>query len=832
MKTGRGFVKFFVVFVVVFMVVASGCMGGTGEGTSTQQLGETSQTGGYETSTGVQTSGGSSLPSETGTGGIEGLYGLTHVEYSSDGTKWVSVWVDNAQWESSSPGFHFMTPESPWFYSSGHLFLFEYGGETLYEYAKENDETPQPWIIMKVPYEGIDFHRGGLRASIVVLDRNGKLHLLLYNTDKIEEWPSTGDLKTLYFPEVEKEFSWDVGGNHLVTGWDYDENYIYYVTWGGNRVWIVGFTNEEFTDLVEYNGKKPEPKVFTFDSSVKGVIIGDHGIYIWEGNRVHAFKLATPDSLEESATVEVPETDLYSQYFGEYDDVLCFYDGEKVNMFRFSDGQLQERETVTLPGYDYVRCDPKDFELIAFKGNRVDFYSYDSSIDVTEYEGTLSLPAEVKIGYAYISTEGDAYAHFWGTDGKYYMVNGELGEEGPAGTSTGTPSESETETQTPTQTSTSTTTPGGSGSGDILQNPFEVDGIDFTRGDYKYFGIKVVPREGYLMYFPYGDESYLYQLVGRYVFRIYPWPYDYWNGYSSEPELEVPTPDLLPEEPKVFYGVPNGDDYLLAGKDGKLHILVGYGDETEVNGITVDTFKTHIAYDFDADGVVIDKVYNEYIAWKGNILRVYAYTDDEHYAMWDEGDEIYVDPVEYEFPERIIEVNPYLDEDFLVVRTEGGLYLTTKPSSNYADDPYIYRIVEGYVDFVGAIHYWGIWDLIVYKDGTLYHLDVEYSPDEYRMELTVDAQIDIPDVIGLYGPDSQEPYFVVSTSDGRLLVYEYVWDDGKQGYVFKLAKSYDLGIPLVKFYADYRPEWDWIKVLGISEDGTFYNLEITGPNAG
>ncbi|WP_297550379.1 hypothetical protein [Thermococcus sp.] len=821
----------FLVFIMVFIVISAGCTGNSGV-TTQRPTERASPESGYETSSSE------SRTDETAPASIGELYQLTHVKYFSDGAKWLEIFVDKSRWKSSAEEFHFNSPESAWFYSSGHLYAFEYGGEALYDYAKYNEQRPYPWFILRVPYEPVAFDRAGPKASILILDNEGKLHLVIYDEDKIEEWPSEDDLKVMYFPEIKEEFSWAVGGNRLAVGWDYDENYIYYATWGGNRVWVVGFTNEGLSDLLDGNRRKPGPRVFTFDSPVKAVIVGENGLYVWEGNRLHVFNtLSGPKALEESSTVGVPENGHYHLDFGESSDVLTFYDGNNVLILHLTGDGLERKDTASLPGYDFVGYDSQNWVIFAFKGSQLDFYDYDPDFSKATYKGSLKLPAKAKSGHAFISTEGDAYAYFWGIDGRYYAVNSELNEEGPAGTS----GESETGTQTSTrtsgsstetQTTTSTTAPGQSGSADVLQNPFNVQGINFTRGDYKYFGIKVVPKEGYLMYFPYGDRSYFYQLVSRYVFRIYPYPYDYWNGYSSEPELKVPTPDLLPAEPKAFYGVPNGDDYLLAGRNGKFHILVGYGDETEVNGIAVDTFKTHIAYDFDADGVVIDKNHYEYIAWKGNVLRVYAYTDDEHYAMWDKGKEIRVSPSIYELPEKILEVNPYLDKNFLVVRTEGGLYLIPKPNGYYKDDHNIYRVINGYVKFVGAIHYWGIGALIVYKDGTVYHLDVNYDSDERSMTLTVDAGIEIPNVVGLYGAHSQEPYFVVSTSDGKLLVYDYAWDDTKRAYVFKLAKSYDLGVPLVKFYTDYRPEWKWIKVLGLSDDGTFYNLEISEPKEG
>ncbi len=826
----RGLVKLLVVFVVAFLVIASGCTGGNGGGTTPTE----SSAGGYTSQT-EGPSASSPMPQITN---IEDIYGITHIKFSSDGTKWISLWVDGSRWDSHEPGSLFGTYDSAWFYSGGNLYLFEYAGDMLYSYAKDGDRTPYPWVVVKVPYTAADFDRAGPEASIVLLDRGGNLHLIVYDTDETKYWPSEDERKLAYLPKVKEEFSWAVGGSNLAVGWDYDGNYIYYVTWGGNRVWVVGFTNEGLSDLLDGNGKKPGPKVFTFDSPVNAVIVGENGLYVWEGNRLHVFNtLSGPEALEESSVVEVPENGHYHLDFGESSDVLTFYDGNNVLILHLTGDGLERKETASLPGYDFVGYDSQNWVIFAFKGSQLDFYDYDPDISKATYKGSLKLPVKAKSGHAFISTEGDAYAYFWGIDGRYYAVNGELNEEEPAGTS----GESETETQTSTQTSspstetqttTSTTAPGQSGSADVLQNPFNVEGINFTRGDYHYFGVKIVPREGHLEYFPYGDEVYLYHLLGKYVFRISPWPYDYWNGYSSEPELKVPTPDLLPVEPKAFYGVPNGDDYLLAGKDGKLHILVGYGDETEINGVTVDTFKTHITYDFDADGVVIDKNHYEYIAWKGNLLRVYAYTDDEHYQMWDKGREIRVSPAVYELPERIVEVNPYLDDYFLVVRTEGGLYLIAKPNGYYKDDHNIYRVVNGYVKFVGAIHYWGIGALIVYKDGTVYHLDVNYDSDEHTIEVTIGAKVEIPNAVGLYGEHSQEPYFVVSTSDGKLLVYDYVWDNTKRAYVFKLAKGYDPGVPLVKLYTDYRPEWKWIKVLGLSDDGTFYNLEISEPKEG
>ena len=814
----RRYTQVFLVLIIVSVVVLSGCMGG--ESSETVPPTQTRQTSDYSTTRDVSNGGGSSGPIVSSP---EDAYGLTHLKYSSDGTKWISVWVDNAQWRSNSPEFHFITPESSWFYSSGHLYAFDYGGETLYRYSKEDNQTPYPWFLLKMPYDGIAFHRAGPEGAILVLDREGKLHLIVYDPDKTEKWPSNGYPKVIYYPEIKQEFSWDVGGSHLAAGWDYDENYIYYVTWGGNKVWMVSFTNSELADLLDGTGEKPKPKAFTFDSNVNGVIVGNHGIYVWAGGKLHAFDM---EAGKEVSATDVPGDGKYYLDIEPNEDVLCFYDGTNAVILHLSNGELNGKETVSIPGYDFVGYDKYGGIIFAFKGTQVDFYDYDPGFSDLEYRGSLNLPATAKTGHAYISTEGDAYAYFWGTDGRYYMVNGELTEITETQTSTQTPG-----TETGTQTSTSTTAPGQSGSVDVLQNPFEVEGINFTRGDYKYFGIKVVPKEGYLMYFPYGDESYLYQLVGRYVFRIYPWPYDYWNGYSSEPELEVPTPDLLPAEPKAFYGVPNGDDYLIAGRDGKLHILAGYGDKVEVNGITADTLKTHITYNFDASSVIIDKSKYEYIAWKDRTLRIYAYTVEQWIAIKD-GEEIHVNPVEYELPESIVEVNPYLDDDFLVVRTEGGLYLIPKPNGRYGEDTHIYRIMKDYVDFVGAIHYWGIGDLIVYKDGTVYHLDVDYDSDGFNMEVTIDAKVDIPGVVGLYGLDSQEPYFAVFTPDGRLLVYDYVWNDAEKNYVFKLVKSYDFDVPLVKFYANYRPEWGWIEVRGTDRDGTFYIIRISEPNEG
>lgn len=818
---GKRVVTFLVVFAIAFMVVTGGCIGQTESNSPTSsQSEESSSVGSYTTSSESRPT--QSTSPGNGVGGIEGLYGLTHVKYSSDGTKWISVWVDNAQWRSNSPEFHFITPESSWFYSSGHLYAFDYGGETLYRYSKEGNQTPYPWFLLKMPYDGIAFHRAGPEGAILVLDREGKLHLIVYDQDKTEKWPSNGYPKVIYYPEIKQEFSWDVGGNHLAAGWNYDENYIYYVTWGGNKVWMVSFTNSELADLLDGTGEKPKLKAFTFDSNVNGVIVGNHGIYVWAGGKLHAFDM---EAGKEVSATDVPGDGKYYLDIEPNEDVLCFYDGTNAVILYLSNGELNGKETVSISGYDFVGYDKYGGIIFAFKGVQVDFYDYDPGLSDLEYRGSLALPAVVDTGDAFISTDGDAYAYFWGTDGRYYAVNGELREITETQTSTQTPG-----TETKTQTSTSTTTPGTGSS--VLENPFNAEGINFTKNGYQYFGLKMTPKEGYFEYFPYGDEAYLYQVIGKYVLRIYPWDSNYWGGRSSTPEIKVPTPDLLPVEPKAFYGVPNGDDYLLAGKDGKLHVLVGYGGETGVNGVTVDTFKAHIAYDFDADGVVIDKTYNEYIAWKGKTLRVYAYTDDEHYAMVDEGKEIYVTPAVYELPESIVEVNPYLDDDFLVVRTEGGLYLIPKPNGRYGDDTHIYRIMKGYVDFVGGIHYWRIWDLIAYKDGTVYHLEVDYDSDEFSMKVTIDAKVDVPGVVGLYGLDSQEPYFAVFTSDGRLLVYDYVWDDAEKGYVFKLVKSYDFDVPLVRFYADYRPEWGRIEVRGTDRDGTFYIIRISEPNAG
>ena len=832
----RGLVKLLMVFAIAFLVIASGCTGGNGGGGTASST--ESSAGGYTSQT-ERPSESSPMPQITN---IEDIYGMTHIKFSSDGTKWISLWVDGARWDSHASGSLFGTYDSAWFYSGGNLYIFDSAGDMLYSYAKEGDKTPYPWVAVKVPYPAVDFDRAGPTASVVLLDKSGTLHLIVYDTDKAQYWPSEDKRKLAYLPKVKEEFSWAVGGSNLAVGWDYDENYIYYVTWGGNKVWVVGFTNEGLSDLLDGSGKKPTPKVLTFDSPVKAAIVGEKGLYVWAGGGLHIFNtLSGPEALEESSKVEVPEKGSYHLDFGKSSDVLTFYDGKNVLILHLTGDGLERKGTASLPGYDFVGYDSQNWVIFAFKGSQLDFYDYDPDLSKATYKGSLKLPASTKNGHAFISTEGDAYAYFWGTDGRYYMVNGELSEEGPAGASTETSGGSETETQTSTQTSssptetqtsTSTATPGESGAGQSFEDTLEVQGINFTRGDYHYFGIRIIPRKGRIAYFPYGDERYLYQLVGRYVFRISPWPYDYWNGYSSKPELELPTPDLLPVEANAFYGVPNGDDYLFSGKDGKLHILVGYGGETEVNGVTVDTFKAHVAYNFNAVGVVIDKGNNEYIAWNGRTMRIYAYTDDQHYKMWDKGEEIRVEPRQYRFPSHIIEVNPYLDDDFIVVRTADGLYIVPKPNGRYGDDASVYPVLRTYVKFVGAIHYWGIGSLVAYYGNTLHQLEVKYNHDEHRIQVSVDSPVRIRDVIGMYGPHSQEPYVVLSTIDGDLLVYDYVWDNAKGSYVFKLVKKYDLRVPLVRFYADYRAEWNWIKVLGMDNKGRFYNLEIRGPKEG
>ncbi|MEO2151275.1 MAG: hypothetical protein ABGW50_01260, partial [Thermococcus sp.] len=159
--------------------------------------------------------------------------------------------------------------------------------------------------------------------------------------------------------------------------------------------------------------------------------------------------------------------------------------------------------------------------------------------------------------------------------------------------------------------------------------------------------------------------------------------------------------------------------------------------------------------------------------------------------------------------------------------TDEGTYLVPNPVGHYGEDTNIYRI-DDRVDLIGAYHYWYMNELLAYSNGKLYGLAVDYSSDKKTVSVEKGPYVSISDVVGLYGANDQEEFIALSLSDGTLEVYQHTWNGQKQAYEFAPRKTFHLPAPLVKFTFDYRPEWDWIKVLGLGADGSFYNFEIKG----
>ncbi len=266
----------------------------------------------------------------------------------------------------------------------------------------------------------------------------------------------------------------------------------------------------------------------------------------------------------------------------------------------------------------------------------------------------------------------------------------------------------------------------------------------------------------------------------------------------------------------------------MVDQSRRLHILLGLKRKDEINHVYVYVFKSDAVYNFDADGVSIGPgLYGNrvFIAWKDNELRLYVYSDEQAYKMWDKGANITVEPLVYTLPEKIVRVNPYLDHNynFIVVTTDEGTYLVPNPSGHYSDDRNIYRIF-GKNEFVGGVHYWGIGDLIVYSGGKLYKLEADYSESKRKMEVTIESTISVPNVVGLYGEydHESENNILLSLSDGTLLAYTYKWDDTIKGYTFKQLKTFNLGIPLKAFYSDFRPGNGLLALRGLGSNGHFY----------
>ncbi|WP_052320075.1 hypothetical protein [Pyrococcus abyssi] len=668
-------VKLFIAIAVALIVTISGCIGEVEIGKVSPTPEESSQTP-IEEKTPQEQEVAESTPSPQPEVKEGEIYDLTHIEYSpeSAGLIWISLWIDNPRWKSTLPDFISKQPGNVWFYSSGKLFAFEYGDETLYDYVKEGSKGHYPWTIAKLPYDAVGISWGGPEGSVVVLDSEGNLHLIVYDNENVEYWPSEENAKFVYLDKVKREFSWKVGGQNLVAGWDYDGNHIYYIAWGGNEVWIVSFTGDEIFNLIDGTGKKPTPTKLTFNSQVKDVMIGYHGFYVWEGDKLHIFGISTG---EESSTIEVPRNGNYYIDIGEGEDVVTIYDGEKAIIVHVSNGEVESKEVIKLPGYSFVGyTKTDDYSIIfAFKENKVEFYSYDPSITLVEYEGSLELPAKVEVGKGeYFKGKGVGYIYFWGADGKYYIVVGSIVKE-----TTGESAETEVrETQTSTQGDTESEI-------EVILSNFN---IEYTRIG-ELWGAKVHLKKApdyknindwlqIRAYEPAGLPG-LYLAYGNYLVEIT-------SGLKTIVEKKEPLNNykvlryiyVLPTTPRDFtIGFYSSYNIFMAGKDGRLYLLYDHSLNEYEDGVKYVTYGKYLSWDIDADGVNYMRGYRDsnlhLLAWKDNRAYILTYTSDQFFEAEKKGLPK-VEPVVLTLPERIVAIYD-IGRGRALIRTEGGIYL-------------------------------------------------------------------------------------------------------------------------------------------------------------
>lgn len=846
--------KALIALLIVGVVLVAGCMGGTSE----------KSTGGGQTGTSQQTTAGGNQgttgesPSESGgtVSSPEEIGQRGHVElFNENGLKGITVHVDGSSWMSNGNAYNTLFDYAPMFYSGGNLYIYQYSDESFSQVYTDGTLEVYPFIVLKMPVKGVEFTFAGPQDSILTVGADGKLYLVVYDLDERKSWPSEDDRKVVYFYKTKRVESWDLNVKHVAAGSEKDDEYVYYVAWNGNEVYVIGWSSEDLFDYTRGEGQKAEAKRFSFDN-VRDVLVGKQGIYVLSGGKLYVINTVDgPEGVKVSAEVDVGENAQLSLDEGSDYDLVSVYDGKTLKLMVFEDGKLDEdyQAEIKLEGYEsvYVYLPSSGVEFVALKGNRAYFYTFDFTYHETTLVGYLDLPVKPVWASGHIDGWDVGVIAFWGDDGKYYRLfevlkteqtgesqsgesEGTAEESGGSGTSSGTSGESGGSTSTGTSES-------GQGTEasfedqlkNFLENAYTVEGLVYAKEGYSYRGIKITPRTGRLYYFPYGYENTLFLLDGDKVIRIVPWDQDFFDGKTDNPNIDPHDTGsvritLLPAKAKLYYAIPNGDYAVMVDENGKLHVLMGL-EWHSGNDVEWSTFKSDVVYDFDASGVLIQSFWSNYLfyAWKDNELRIYVYNPDTAYKMWDEGANITVEPRVYSLPDRIREVNPYIADDFIVVLTDEGTYLVPNPVGHYGEDTNIYRI-DDRVDLIGAYHYWYLNELLAYSNGKLYGLAPDYSDTEKTMTVEKGSYVSISNVVGLYGDYGGEEFIALSLSDGKLPVYQHTWNDQKRAYEFALRKTFYLPAPLVKFTFDYRPEWDWIKVLGLGADGSFYNFEIQG----
>ncbi|CAB3288389.1 conserved exported protein of unknown function [Methanocaldococcus lauensis] len=730
---------------------------------------------------------------------LENLYKNTHLGFiSNDYIKGLYLWVDNAQWKSDSEDLLYDVYDRVWFYKNGYLYMYDRAGDVLYSYAEEDEKNPYPWFVFRIPYNNVvDFATGG--ESIAILDSNRNLHLVQYDSDNIMMWPNEKDeedksllnKKIIYFGKIKNDISWNVGGNNLATGTDYDDNYAYYVTWDKYKVWIIGLSAHELNELFENNGIKPEPKTFTFDSEIKNVVVGGHAIYVLTENKLYIFDITQGfENIKETSTTEIPTNARLYVDPGYDKDTLSIYNGKNGKILFIKNGKIDETGDLKLKGYDFVGYDSKEFKLLAFKDNKIDVYDvYDIDSMTTEYEGSLTLPEKVKIGYAFIDVgTGKVWTYFWGVDGKYYALVGEINENTEPAINVETTSEidktsnyvyetneyeqtntynedksyEESETQTyESESSEQSFETETNSKNEIEKNPIEyeikeiINNFDIENTQIEdLWGVRVHLKKtpdyknihDWLqtrtyepcglpgLYLAYGNCLIGISEVGESLKVL---------GENKEPINKydvISNIYIFPTTPKDFtIGFYSSYNIFMAGKDGNLYLLpydYGKSSELELNdeSIYYTEYPKYITWNIDADGVNWissysgDKYY--LVAWKGDELYIFTYPAE---LLRAENNEIpKVEPSVISLPEKITAVYrlPY---GRMLIRTDSGLYLYDTDGYYDYGPGKLYTLLKNFLGKTVIEEYNGVdynGNLVIYNDDKFYWIEIFSKYDE------------------------------------------------------------------------------------------------------
>ncbi|WP_457741923.1 hypothetical protein [Thermococcus sp.] len=841
---------YLIVALLVFVVLTAGCTGNTGTTSTQGRTASENPTQGSVETTSSQSGGAGSSTGNSG-GSVSGIADLLKgvvakgFSVSENGYSYRAIKITVPAGKFLYYPYYHYNDEAFLLWSKYVLIYSPYDGKYL------SGESAKPELeldgVMVLPAEVKLFYPNPEDDYHLMIGTDGKLRIVEYSdTVDVNGLDTSADAY-----ETLAEYDFDANGL-LITG-EYDENdefHYEFVAWKGNELRIYPYTEDQLDSK-----EKVQPVVYRLPSEIKDVPLYESDV-LYVSTEGGFYIVPKPFSGYSKKAYKVSSSGLFAPVI-EWNGDFAVYGNGKLEWIRTGLGEdgiyLTKKAEARASGIVSLYgpyMTGNGVLLASFNDGKVGIYgiyssTYGSDEDKIEAIGWLNLKVPLKGLAGDYNPDADRIELIGlGSDGSLYVLSGTPARGAPPAGGTGGATGTQTETSTSTQTQTSTTetstqsptetqtsTPGKSELKAFYENGLVASGISFTKDGYSYTGIKVQAKIGKLYYFPYGDDSYLYAVWSNYLRRPYPW-----NAYSDYRDGEKPMVsggllEELPGVPKVIYEIPNGDQAIMVDEKGKLHILLGLKDKT-IDGMDVSTFKSDVAYDFDADGVSIGsggigggKIF---IAWKGSELRLYAYSGDDVYVMLDEGKEIRVEPIVYNLPSKILEVNPHLDNDFIVIRAEDGVYIVANPRGHYKEDRNVYRVF-GSAQFVGAHGYWGIDDLLVYANGKLYVLDCEYNEDSKTVDVTVKDSVSIPNVVGLYGEyDGNENNILLSLSDGTLVAYSYGWDDAKGDYAFKHLMDFHLGVPLAKFHTDYRPDDKWIQIMGIGTDGAFYIFEVQG----